>query len=421
MLPLELAIWSAAAGAIALVVVVGLVDFALVRSRSAAKGAGYNLATLVFVLSLSGLPPALLPELRGQALAVLQVLIGPLCGCLGNYWVRGWLGARHRDRLMDSSLLAYSIFAPFAGLACLALPQPQQLPAAAVIVLVNSGLIVWLSVRAWLMGDALALGIAAGALLMLPAAGGLYAMALGIPGIGPGWQAAIAFNSVACVAVLGMMFRKRHQLARRMRGDRPVHSQFDAVTRLPSGASFVRALIRAQERRRITRRDGAVLAVILFDTDRIVAQTGPATMNELYLQVAQCLQQQLGVMNPVGRYWDRCFVGLAETIHSPAAMRTLGLRVATSLRMPMEVNAPDGRVVTVRLEVGVGVVHLGREPLQVEDVLHDAQHLAEAARCCASRAATRDPVSGQVVPVEHAQLGKRRRIRAGKPPRIAQA
>ena len=83
------------------------------------------------------------------------------------------------------------------------------------------------------------------------------------------------------------------------------------------------------------------------------------------------------MVNPVGRYYDRCFVSLVETIHSPAWLRTLGLRVASSLRRPMEVATANGRV-EVKVDIGVGVVHLSRDAAPVEDILHDAQRMAEA-------------------------------------------
>jgi GGDEF domain-containing protein len=416
---MELAIWSAAAGAIALVAVVCLADFAVVRTLAAAQGSFYNLGALAFVLLLSGVPQTLAPGLRGESLAVVQVLIGPLCVLMGNYWVRGWLAARDRDHLMNICLLGYAVFAPLAGLACLLLPRPQQLPAVGVIVLVNTGLIIWMSFRAWLFGDGLALGIAIGCMLMLPSVGGLYAVALGIPGVGAGWQAVIALFSVLCVGVIGVMLWKRNQHTRRARGFESVQSQFDPVTQLPGGVPFVRALIRAQERRRLTRRDGVVLAVIIFGPERILSQAGVAGLNEVYMHIAQRLQRQVGIVNPVGRYWDRCFVTLVETIHSPAALRTLGLRVASSLRHPMQVTALDGHSIQVRCEIGVGIVHMGREDSAVEDLLHEAQRLAESARNMPSRAAIQDPVSGETVPVEHAQLGARRRMRAGHVPHAA--
>ena len=99
---------------------------------------------------------------------------------------------------------------------------------------------------------------------------------------------------------------------------------------------------------------------------------------------------------------------LLETIQSPAWLRTLGLRVASSLRRPIEVMTASGQRIELKADVGVGVVHLSRGPAAVEDILHDAQRMAEAARGMRSRAAILDPSSGEVVPVEQANLGPRR-------------
>ena len=42
-------------------------------------------------------------------------------------------------------------------LVCLLLPPSQQLPASGALVLLNSGMVLWMAVRAWMLGDALAL------------------------------------------------------------------------------------------------------------------------------------------------------------------------------------------------------------------------------------------------------------------------
>lgn len=411
---LELAIWSAAAGAIALVVLICLADLVVLRTRAALQGAAYNFAALLFVLVLSGLLQTLMPQVDRSMLHTAKVLVGPVCVGLGDYWVRGWLGARHRDRLMDTCLLGAGTLVPPAGLLCLTLPAGQQLPAVALILLANTGLVVWMGMRAWLFGDALALGIGVGCLFMLPAVGGLYAIALGIPGLGVAWQALFAFFSVLCIAVIGFMLWKRNQHERRNRGIESVQSQFDPVTKLRGGLPLVRELLRAQRRRRRTQREGAVIAVMLFVSEQIVARAGTAGLNEVYVHLAHRLQRQVGVVNPVGRYWDRCFVALVETIHAPGAARTLGLRVASSLRRPMQVNGLEGHPIEIRAEIGVGVVLMGRAPAAVEDLLHEAQRLAEAARAMQSRAAIRDPVTGETVPVEHAQLGPRRHEHRGR-------
>ena len=151
-----------------------------------------------------------------------------------------------------------------------------------------------------------------------------------------------------------------------------------------------------------------MLAILVFDVDRLAAQVGTGGVNELFIAIGSRIQRQVGVVNPVGRYWEHCFVALVETIHSPGWLRTLGLRVSTSLRQPIEVAGQDGRRMQVQADIGVGVVHLPPGDVEVEDILHDAQRMAEAARRMRSRAAIMDPATGEVVPVEEANLGPRR-------------
>ena len=58
----------------------------------------------------------------------------------------------------------------------------------------------------------------------------------------------------------------------------------------------------------------------------------------------------------------------------------------------------------MRLEVGIGIVHLPPRHAEVEDVLDEAQRLAGAARQMRSRAAIADPASGAALPLEEAQF-----------------
>jgi len=118
----------------------------------------------------------------------------------------------------------------------------------------------------------------------------------------------------------------------------------------------------------------------------------------------------VGVVNPVCRYYDRCFVSLVESIQSPGWLRTLGLRVAASLRRPMHVTTASGERIEIKADVGVGVVHLARGTSAVEDILHEAQRMAQAARGMRSRAAILDPATGRIIPVEQADLGPRRAV-----------
>jgi GGDEF domain-containing protein len=401
----ELAIWSMATGAIAAVVLARLADLFVRPSLAQGQGVAYHVTVLLLVMILSGVAGQLWPRMEGRELHYAQVLAGPVCVGLSQFWIRGWLKAAQRDRITSWALRLSSLALPLVGFACLVLPAAQQIPVAAAISLLGGSLTLWLTVRAWLMGDRLAPVMAAGCLLTLPAIGGMYAIAMGVP-MGLWAHALLATVAALSNAVTGFILwrRDRHEWRTREEG---APSQFDPVTKLYSGISLVQKLVKAQRRRKRTRREGAVLAIMVFDVDRILAQAGAAGVNDVFICIATRIQRQVGVVNPVGRYYDRCFVSLVETIHSPAWLRTLGLRVASSLRRPMEVMTANGRL-EIKVDIGVGVVHLSRGAAPVEDILHDAQRMAEAARGMRSRAAMLDPSTGEVVAVEHANLGPRR-------------
>lgn len=405
---LELVIWSMALGAIAAVGVARLADLLVRPSEAQVRAVAFHATVFLVVLVLSGVLGHL-AQSAAERLHVLQVLAGPLGVGLANFWIRGWLSAHQRDRLMSIGLRVAALLLPLGGVgAVLLLPRELQLPAAAGLSLVGSSMTLWLTFRGWLMGDRLALVMAIGCLLTLPAIGGMYALAMNLSDIGPAWQAVFALCAALSNGLAGFVLWRRDRHEWKARRNENAELPIDPVTKLLGGKELVRKLIVAQRRRRRTRRDGAVLAILIFDLDRISAQVGSAGVHEMLITIGGRIQRQVGVVNPVGRYWERCFVTLVEAIHSPAWLRTLGLRVATSLRQPVEVAGLDGQRVKIRLDIGVGVVHLVPGPLEVEDVLHDAEQMAEAARGMRSRAAIMDPTTGKVVPVEVANLGPRR-------------
>jgi GGDEF domain-containing protein len=293
---------------------------------------------------------------------------------------------------------------PLLGAAALALPTQLRLPAAAALSLAGSALTCWLVFRAWIIGDRLALLMAAGCLLTLPAIAGLYAIAMRLGQWSWAGHAAIALCAALSNGVTGAVLwrRERHEWRTRERGSVPA---VDPVTKVHSSAALVHRMVASQKRRSRTRREGAVVAVTVFDTGRVTALAGSAALNEAWMAVATRMQRQLGVVNPVGRYWDHCFVGLVETIPATPWLRTLGLRLAASLRRPVEVTGRGGEPMQVRLDIGVGIVHLRPHHPEVEDVLDAAQRLAEAARGMRFRTAIADPATGRAVPLEDAAFG----------------
>lgn len=394
-------------GAISLIALVGFAQAAMVRSFSATRGAFYQLSALLFVVLLSGLPGALGTSFTGPGLELAQAVMGPISGALANFWMRDWLAARKRDRVMELGLRLAGWACLAAAVALLFVTPDHRLPAAAIVTLTDIGIVLWLSVRASLLGDRLAAGIALGCLLMLPAAAGLFLLALRLYPVGVGWQVFTALCSVACLSVIGAMVWQRARDELRAQRLQTSHADFDPLTKVYNSGALVQRLLKAQRRRRRTRRYGAMLAVMAFDTERLAATLGTQGRDEAYLHLVARLRREVGVVNIVGRYYDRCFIALLESVHSPTDLRTVGLRVAVRCRRPMEIHGLEGDAHQVRLDIGVGIVPIADGFRDVDDLLHDAQRLAEAARGLRSRAALLDMRTGQPVPVEQAPLGDR--------------
>ena len=396
-----LAVWSMALGAIAAVGLARAGDLVARPGPVQLRAVAYHLSVFLLVLVESGVLRQLAHP-GAERLRVLQVLAGPVCVGLSNFWIQGWLGAGERDRLMAAVLRCSAIALPAGGVAALALPGELQLPVAGLLSLLGSGLTCWLTFRAWTIGDRLALLMGAGCALTVPAIAGLSALAMQLGSWRPVAHAALAVAAVGSNALTGHVLWRRARRAWRTREGGA--TAIDPVTQVHSSTALVHELIAAQKRRRRTGREGALLAITVFEPERIAAVAGSTAVNEVWMTLAGRIQRQLGLANPVGRYWDRCFVGLVETIPSRRWLRTIGLRLARTLGQPMEVTGRDGEIMRVRVDFGVGVVHLGRRPAEVEDVLDAAQQLAVAARGMRSRAALADPVTGEPVPAEEARF-----------------
>ncbi|MEO8388162.1 MAG: hypothetical protein ABI546_07160 [Polaromonas sp.] len=398
----EMMLWSAAAGALGLVVLLALADAFYSRSRAAWHTLAYLAFCWLVVLLLCGLPGELWPAAI-EPLRIAQILIGPFGAAIGSVGASEWLSAHQRDRLMKVSLLAMTLVCITGGPLCLLLPPQWALPVSAALAIANLSVVLWLSVRATQLGDRLAWGLALGCLLTLPAQIGLYALALNPTRLALLAQAGVALAALLSVVITAaMLWLRNRQIRQMMDGD---VSRRDPITQLYDGVAMVQKIIRAQRRRLRTRRDGALMAVLLFEPEALLPQIGQAGLNDIYIQLARRMQRHTGAVNPAGRYYDRCFVVLLETMHSPRWIRTLGLRVASSLRRPMDVTALGGQRIRVNPDIAVGIVHLSVAGKDVAQLLHEAQSVAQAARAMRSRAAMLDPETRIAVPVEHAELG----------------
>ncbi len=396
-------IWSAVVGSMGLIVLLALADALYSRTRSSFNALIYMVGGWLFVTLLSGLPGAIFPQLGSKPLHVLQVLIGPLCTSIGSYGASRWLAAQQRDRIMKTSLHVVSLVCLAGAPLCFFLKYEFQLPASGAFTVCGLGVLIWLGVRAAQLGDRMAWGLAAGFIITLPLQLGMYWLALGSTRPPILWQLVIAMTGLASLTVTAVMVWLRNRHEQQFQNENK--SRRDRITQLYSSVVIVQKIIHAQRRLVRTRRDGALMAVMLFGPEQLAAQVGQYGLNEIYIQLARRMQRHTGVVNPAGRYYDRCFIVLTETMHSPTLIRTLGLRVASSLRRPIDVISLNGERIKITADIGVGIVHLSGASKDVDQVLHEAQTVAESARRMRSRAALLDPETRHAIPVESAELG----------------
>ncbi len=426
----EIMLWSAAIGASGVPVLLGLVDGMFNRNRSAWQTFAYlGLCWLAFA-ALTGLPGALWPHAL-MPVHLAQVLLGPFCAAVGCYGVSRWLYASKRDRTTKVVLMAMTGACMIGGPLCLFLDASMRVAAAGTLSITSMAAVLWVAVRAGQRGDRLAWGLAGASLLTLAAQIGVYQMALSSHRPPLIFQAGVGLFGLAALLTTGLVLWLRSQQIRRLSHDDS--SRRDPATRLFGSVVMLQKIIASQKNRRLIGSDGALMAVVLFDPEFLVTQVGHSGLADIYTELALRMQRETDVINPAGRYYDRCFLVLFETLHSPDWLRTLGLRVACSLRQPIEAISLNGERVLITADVGVGIIHLSNAQKDVDQLLHEVQRAAAGARDMPSRAAVFDPVSRKAVAAESADLGshwrklraaeksgqRERSSRRSKPPRIS--
>ncbi|HYW56334.1 MAG TPA: hypothetical protein VE934_05210 [Polaromonas sp.] len=399
----EIIIWSAAVGSMGLVVVLAAAEALYSRSLASVQSLIYLGMYWLFFALMCGLPSVLLPAASAPWIYIAQVLIGPLRSAMGFYGGKHWLASSRRDRLTDISFRGTTWLCVIGGPLCLLLPTGLQLQASAALTIFSVCVMLWLTARAAQHGDRMAWGLTIASVLTLPLQIGLYWLILDYGTLSAPLQAGVALMGLLSISLIaGLLWLRNHHSRQILRNP---HTRRDPVTHLYGGVAMVQKIVRAQRRLTRTRRDGALMAVQLFEPERLLAQVGHYGLNDIYSQLAKRMLRHTGVVNPAGRYYDRCFIVLIETLHSPRWIRTLGLRVASSLRKPLEVTSLSGERIKINADIGVGLVHLSGAGKDVDQLLHEVQAVAVASRSMRSRAALLDEITRQAIAVEHAELG----------------
>jgi GGDEF domain-containing protein len=171
-----------------------------------------------------------------------------------------------------------------------------------------------------------------------------------------------------------LLWTRSHKEYQLSRNDR-VSAQHDLTTGLDSGMAIVKKILSAQKRLKLRSAEGAVLAVMVLNMEALSVQVGLPGVQELLFRAAARVRRTSGLINPVGRYFDRCFIVVMETVRTPADAEEMAAALKYTLTQPMEIQGLHGEQQSLSLEVSVGSVRLTHQ-LDVAAVMHRVEQEA---------------------------------------------
>lgn len=374
----ETLIWSAYAGAYAMMILCGVVVALHHRTPSSVQYLVYALCCFFSLIGLSGLVRVIAPNVDSEQYLAFQVAAPTTCAAIAAAGLRDWLGTRQRNRTIDRYLIGLAILNLLAGaVMTVALPVAQQLSASACVVVISVFVFASLCLWAAMLGDALATFMTLAALMLGMALIGHFGLALGLLQGTEAHAVTAVLSAVASLAISILLWQRSSKEYDAMLGD-SASTQYDLTTGLYNGTAIIKIIIKAQERLQLRGATGAVLAIKVFNTASLLEQIGPAGMQQLFARVGARVRRSAGLINPVGRYFDRCFLVLIETQHSNEEYGNLMESLVSAITKPMEIKGLHGETHSVALHVGVGTASL-RPQSDVSIVVDKSLRAARAA------------------------------------------
>ncbi|MBA4260980.1 MAG: hypothetical protein C0443_02870 [Comamonadaceae bacterium] len=379
----ETAIWSAMFGGLLTLAALALGDVLGNRSPDAARNLVFVLIPGAACLVITGLPEQLFPALPERALMVLKAGLGPVAGGVALHFLGRWLGGAHGDALAHRiTTWGGAVVIPAAVVLALLASQVSRenfrplLLAAAVLNMLPVLLGMVAALRAAKLGDPLARWMLLALVCLALAVGGLYANALGQPGMGPLAQlltAVLVVTYFLMASVLGLL-RNRHnrQLARLSR----LQVGADPVTGLLTGSGLLAEMEHVFWRTGRQHGECTVVCLYVGNLYELAESAGRGVEQQIQLTLAARIRRAAGFRCVVGLSQPRCFVVLLSTDKYAAPVNETVAYLQAMATEPLSVL--DERQVrqVFKPRVGVGVIWHAPAHAKPMDVLHQAERLA---------------------------------------------
>jgi GGDEF domain-containing protein len=154
-------------------------------------------------------------------------------------------------------------------------------------------------------------------------------------------------------------------------------AEYDPTTHLYNGKTLIRKIGHAQARLKMRAEQGMLVAVVVTDLEALTGQIGSGGVHELLMRAGARVRRDAGLINPVGRYFDACFIVLIEAIIDREEVHRLVKTLRRSFDRPMDIRGLHGEPQSVTLKVGVGLAKLSHQS-DISSVLQRAESAALA-------------------------------------------
>ncbi len=384
------------AGALLLLAATAAAGVVAKPNAAAWRGLAFVLLTGSSSVLMSGWPEHLLGIEVNTSLLPAKAALGPLTGALALAYLGLWLGIVVEDRLIRVTVAGGSIFLVVTGMLVL-LWAATDTKRSAQEILAVSALINFLScifaslvaVRGAVLGDPLARRMAFACMCLTGMVLGLYAKGLGVRGIG---HIAWALTAICCVAyflIVTMLTLQRNKARLRLEQLARGQQANDAVTGLPTGVELLVQVDDALWRSERVKRQAMVIAVWVANLYELSGLAGQTVDLEIRTSLAARLRRAVGFRNVVGQYHPRCFVVVVSAVQSERVMYRAVDRLRAHVLQPMLVGALSHNDMNYRPHVGLGIVMVEGTAAQPNQILDQAEQLAQSALRFPSRAAVR--------------------------------
>ena len=347
---------SACLGGLLILLHLGVWDLARYRNAEALGNVAWLLSVMVFLAFASGWVLLINPDMAGWPNNLGVLLGGPLTGAMSGMQLSYALSANRRDKVSIKIWKWSALGGLAAALPLMAFEPPTQhiggMVITALLLLVSAGL----CLRAALHGDLLGWFQAVGTLAGVATVIAYYREVMGHP-MSDGMRLLAAVMLLTGLFLMSMLGRSRVSSDALVQTRKFETSEYDALTRLYSSQAIVRMMIKSSKRQRWIAGEGAVIVVKLLNTDSIARQIGQSGLTQVCVKLANRLLNVVGGIDPVGNYYEGCYLVLIEKLHSPDGVNDLMQRIQAALgeSLVMESGKEAEPIVP---QIGVGKARL---------------------------------------------------------------